>query len=1195
TFEVVTGGEDEWVNAQTYSITGDSNGVVNLSGVQTVLGPSAWHRYGGYDWLTFNVQNGGNIRLDSLKQISRHTIFNLHTPRFDLPALQTVDSSTFNLDNGSKLYMTNLSRVDSCTINFGFNSTLNAPSLVNFVNTSLSVAPGVIVNAPAFTNVYGSVFSVSAGSSLRLGAPVYDTYQNWQTSPAILSADGTGSLLDASSMQSLTVYGGDGGAWTYSVTANNNGVIDLSSLLTATGARTDAYGNDDWLAFTMQNGGNILLNSLQQITRRTSFNIQVPQYTLPSLLAADTTTFTLGDGDRLNLPSLGQLASCSLSLGAGSVVNAPGLTNLPSDTINLGANSSFNAVNLARVDSSTISFGLNSTCNVPNLLNFVNTDLALAPGKTLIAPPFTNVYESRLGVSGGSTLYVAAPIYQTRDVYWSPTILSADGAGSLLDVSQMQTFEIIAGGEDEWASQSTYSITANHNGVIDLSGLKNIFGGNGWHRTGGYDWLNINVLNGGNIRLNSLQQVSRRTQFNLQVPDFSMPALQAADNTVFILGDGTTLHLPSLTQLQTSCSITFGFNSVFDAPNLRSYIDSDLSLTAGRSLLVPPFTNVYASRLSVAGGSTLHVGATDYDIWPDWRTSVALFSSDGIGSLLDLSAMKTFTAQGGWGGSWNYAVTANNYGVIDLSGLDTILGTRTDAYDNDDWLSFNAGTSAAIKFGNASVNRRTLFSASGAGSLLGFKGLYLRQPARLSVGGRAALDVKGNYAFENTDESSIALDGAVVQMDGTQPQTFEVGGQNVGPTGSGSGNFGCSQLIIGNSNQTSFVRLQDQFDNGNRGSSGEPEALYLYGLDGQGLRLLNNSRLILGNVPVYVFMGGQMRQLNNLIPAGTNSLAFEGGFIANTGGPRIISMAPAITVNPPVSSVDVTFDIPIKFETFTPADVVITGPSGTVAVSSVLPVAGNTYRIAFAPQTANGAYTVRVGPNIDEIAGNFTGMDQNGNGLAGEPSDAFTSSFTIDGVPPVLLRALAVQNGTRVGITFDEPVSPVFATNPANYLVNGLAPTNAVLQTNGYQVALSVSPLVGETFALTVNNLTDLYANTTNASGTGNILTFEQRDLGYPGSDPQEPGSTLTFSGTDFSIVGGGSYIWYYQDRAQFTFERRTGDFDVRVLVQGDSPTWLNPTAGILFRETLDANSRAIYAFYQPRNPSYLAALPAAG
>ena len=370
----------------------------------------------------------------------------------------------------------------------------------------------------------------------------------------------------------------------------------------------------------------------------------------------------------------------------------------------------------------------------------------------------------------------------------------------------------------------------------------------------------------------------------------------------------------------------------------------------------------------------------------------------------------------------------------------------------------------------------------------------------------------------------------------------------------------------------------DTLNNGGRGAAGEPESLYLYGMGGQGLRLFSGSRLLLGNINCYALVNGRSVNLKSLIPVGTNSAAFDGGFIANFGGPAITNMTPSVAVTPTVSSVDISFNIPIQASSFTTGDVRITGPGGPITPASVALLSGTTWRISFPAQAADGTYVVSVGPNINELAGNFLGMDQNGDGLSGDgTNDMFTGSFVIDGTPPVLLAAYALQGGSRVGLTFNEPVTADFATNPANYSINGAAPTQAVLLTNGQMVSLTVAPLVGDSFPIAVSNKTDLLGNSNSQSTAGNILTMQSAVLGTPGSDPLEVGSTTPFDNATFQELAGGSSIGGTADHGRFTYEARTGNFDIRVRLEGLTKVGAYTEAGLMARESTNSNSRCVY------------------
>ncbi len=93
-----------------------------------------------------------------------------------------------------------------------------------------------------------------------------------------------------------------------------------------------------------------------------------------------------------------------------------------------------------------------------------------------------------------------------------------------------------------------------------------------------------------------------------------------------------------------------------------------------------------------------------------------------------------------------------------------------------------------------------------------------------------------------------------------------------------------------------------------------------------------------------------------------------------------------------------TFNEAINAASFTTADIVsFTGPAGTLIITGVTAVAGSNgtmFDLTFATQTVGGVYTLVVGPNILDLAGNP--MDQNANGVNGEsPGDRYTASRTL--------------------------------------------------------------------------------------------------------------------------------------------------------------------------------------------------------
>jgi hypothetical protein len=112
-------------------------------------------------------------------------------------------------------------------------------------------------------------------------------------------------------------------------------------------------------------------------------------------------------------------------------------------------------------------------------------------------------------------------------------------------------------------------------------------------------------------------------------------------------------------------------------------------------------------------------------------------------------------------------------------------------------------------------------------------------------------------------------------------------------------------------------------------------------------------------------------------------------------GPKVVDTAVSGSMVAPftLDGLTFTFDKAIDASTFTLADVIsFTGPDNADLTGQLTGVTGSgtTFTVHFAEQTAPGAYTMRIGPYILDLAGNP--MDQNGNGLVGETiADRYTA------------------------------------------------------------------------------------------------------------------------------------------------------------------------------------------------------------
>jgi subtilisin-like proprotein convertase family protein len=114
------------------------------------------------------------------------------------------------------------------------------------------------------------------------------------------------------------------------------------------------------------------------------------------------------------------------------------------------------------------------------------------------------------------------------------------------------------------------------------------------------------------------------------------------------------------------------------------------------------------------------------------------------------------------------------------------------------------------------------------------------------------------------------------------------------------------------------------------------------------------------------------------------------------GGPKVTSAVFRGATTTSFNTVRVTFDKKMNAPTFTPSDVVLTGPNGKITVTAVTAVANSNnsvFDITFATQATAGTYTVSIGPDVWDVQANR--MDQNGNGISNEAGDRFATSATL--------------------------------------------------------------------------------------------------------------------------------------------------------------------------------------------------------
>ena len=147
----------------------------------------------------------------------------------------------------------------------------------------------------------------------------------------------------------------------------------------------------------------------------------------------------------------------------------------------------------------------------------------------------------------------------------------------------------------------------------------------------------------------------------------------------------------------------------------------------------------------------------------------------------------------------------------------------------------------------------------------------------------------------------------------------------------------------------------------------------------------------------------------------TAGIVNAGAAVANTDGPYVVSASPdgSVNSNSGFRSVSLNFNEEIDPATFTPGQVRVTGPQGTISGVAVTPVFGSNdhaFTISFPTQFAAGTYTLSVGPDVQDWYGND--MNQNHDSVNGQSSDGFVDSISCS---TDLLRVTGISNPVTAG------------------------------------------------------------------------------------------------------------------------------------------------------------------------------------
>lgn len=236
-------------------------------------------------------------------------------------------------------------------------------------------------------------------------------------------------------------------------------------------------------------------------------------------------------------------------------------------------------------------------------------------------------------------------------------------------------------------------------------------------------------------------------------------------------------------------------------------------------------------------------------------------------------------------------------------------------------------------------------------------------------------------------------------------------------------------------------------------------------------------------------------------------------------GPHIFAATPDPAFDLRAStldSVEVTFHEAINEATFTAADVAITGPAGSITPAGITPLGGNQYEISFAAQSLRGTYSVLVGPEIEDAAGNP--MDQDGDGTTGEAiEDVFALSFGAYSADTVFTAAQPIAAGDT---TYDnQDICVIGATLTIDgphtfntvHLIDSAAVTHSAASTTGLDLTVSDDAIIDVSSSIAANGrgYAGVYDNHGQGPGAGRATYVGGGGGGYGGVGASSRGAAL--------------------------------------------------------------------------------------
>ena len=504
---------------------------------------------------------------------------------------------------------------------------LELPAATSFTD-GIATLSGGSLDMPGLTTIDRSRFQVSGGSTFTLASGVASYSSSvgvgFNEDRTMLSADGTGTVLDLSALTTIEGLFSGFGAIRQVVTSTGGGRIDLSGVTSI-----NAGARDGPFEIAISGDGTIDLSALATLTGNRDGILLTNPDDLPALTSASGTTIVLDAGSTPQAALLQALTDSTVQIGDGAVLDAPVLADITDSRIEIAGTGVLTA---------------------PGLTTITGARFILTSGARYTLPATLATYNgSGLGINEKRTVF------------------SADGPGTVLDLSGLQRIDAVFIG----LGALLQLVTATDGGRIDLSGLTEIeAGGSGANGGGPFEFRTDTT---GAIDLSSLATITGRSSgvlFTAGSALLALPSLVIADRVDYTVPAPTSLPL---LEVLINSVLTIPDTSSVSAPLLGDLDNTEVALDGSGTFDAPVLTTIARARFILTGGAqyALPASLTAYDASGGMNINEKrdVFIADGAGTVLDLSSLQRIDALFVSLGALLQLVSASNGGRIDLSGL----------------------------------------------------------------------------------------------------------------------------------------------------------------------------------------------------------------------------------------------------------------------------------------------------------------------------------------------------------------------------------------------------------------------------------------------------------------------------------------------------------------------------------------------